>query len=354
MDYFFWMANHDELDREFKNAASTPILNLFSDAIFGNVLQYPGSGSFRRLLEDQKSTVVVALPWLNAPYSLLSRPDLLSGFLPAGCFEFNEFDLLSQIEQTFCVVSFLRACGDMTLVDFLDGVCPTPSPTPNPTTPTNEAQIITATPTSSSGASGSQDFKYGALKTETNFNIVVGIVAALIFFSLLLCCFYHYNKQRKLQKALVQLSGISLDGGSFSESMELSDMSQPSQLRSQSLDMYQSSQLRSQSPHSQHGMDAAAANNNVINGVDPAPIYRAPLSRPIVMDANWDDKWKQEQSSKELSISTSSSSSSSKSFFRSSENDLSVSKMERIWQDNPLAALQKEQADDAMRRLDQD
>ena len=182
-------------------------------------------------------------------FSALNNPALIEGFLPRGCFTFQPQDVLSQIEQTHCVVSFLRLCSDGSLVDFVHGVCPTPQPTSEPTAPTPQVARVTQSPAHipDSQAQQQTSSNYGALQSQRNFNVVVGVVAALIFCCLLLLCFYTYRRQRRLVKALADLTSIYDEQNHVSYSVEPSVVSEQSQSKSTTQVSYTASLERSRS-----------------------------------------------------------------------------------------------------------
>jgi hypothetical protein len=118
-----------------------------------------------------------------------------------------------------CKVSFLRLCGDAagTLVDWRDGVCPTSPPTSEPNEATSLAPTVLATePPSVSNANKAQQAALAAAGLiSRNFNLIIGIVAALVFMLLLLLCFRQWRRQTAINKAIKELSSQSQDDESF-------------------------------------------------------------------------------------------------------------------------------------------
>jgi hypothetical protein len=335
----FWMTNENALDWEYLQVVKRFILPKFPGAEFGNVIKRAGS-------------LVAHVPWLNVPYSVLTNPTIIEGMFDhiknenQGCFHFPGDYLLATDNVIKCKVSFLRLCGDEagTLVDWRNGVCPTSPPTSEPTEATSLAPTVLATePPSVSNANKAQQAALAAAGLiSRNFNLVIGIVAALVFMLLLLLCFRQWRRQTAINKALKELStqddesfiasgGSSMFESSLSPSLEMSQM--PS---------YQSGFQHEISEHSPTTFQDA----NV-----------PPTFASFSQDSfdNWDDHFKVSREVDQSIVppppmgvapidrSMSPSSSMSSSSLRTSANDLSVSKMEAVW--NVEAAMSKPRTD---------
>ena len=116
--------------------------------------------------------------------------------------------MFPQDRAIHCVVSFLQLCSDGSLVDWISGVCPTAVPTSEPITPSTNYPTAIATEAPSVAASNAlaTAARSAANLVSRNFNVVIGVLAALFFCFLLLCCFHQYRRSRLIDNAIKELS----------------------------------------------------------------------------------------------------------------------------------------------------
>jgi len=311
------MTNENALDWEYLQVVKQFILPMFPGAQFGNVIKRAGS-------------LVAHAPWLNVPYSVLTNPTIIEGMLDRikdenqGCFNFPRDYLLASDTVIKCKVSFLRLCGDAagTLVDWRDGVCPTSPPTSEPTEATSLTPTVLATePPSVSNANKAQQAALAAAGLiSRNFNLVIGIVAALVFMLLLLLCFRQWRRQTAINKAIKELSSQSQDDESFiaSTGSSIIESSVIPSLEMSELDSY----------HSRSRHDVSKHNPITSESTDVPPTF-ASFSQDSF--DNWDDHF---AISRDIDLSVDQVSHAdvgSSSLLRASANDLSVSKMDAVW-----------------------
>jgi len=174
VDLQFWLDNRVELAHELRESILAQISPYFQEMQLGETSVVPGS-------------VVAYVPWLNVPGIVNVNPSLLDNFLPSGCFNFPSQYLLSQLEQSQCSVSLNRLCSSGEILDWADS-CPTPAPTEAPYMGQNVNAAFNATQAS-----------------VKDYALIIGLIGAILLFSLFLCCLLQYRRNNRIDKAMKSL-----------------------------------------------------------------------------------------------------------------------------------------------------
>jgi len=324
----FWEANRVNLEQEYTNLVLLTIRPWFAGSRFGRITVTPGS-------------LVVSLEWLNVPQAALTNPGIITGILPNGCFDFPPEYYLAQVDVSFCKVSFLRLCGDGSLVDITHGICPSAAPAAEPTEPiTSSPTAVVTDPPTVAQANAARQFAESAAKTlSRNINVVIGVLAALFFTLLLLCCFHQYRRDKLINQAIKELSlpddDLNISLGSSTElsggsSLELSNLS------------FNESSVPSAfpPPHSPASPLKTPPGEQALFGTDssfenwddhfPAPSLFSSVNVPPSMNVPPSSSDNPHTSSDDA-VSSFSASSSSSAFRASSSNDLTASQMSAVW-----------------------
>jgi len=313
IDIQFWQDNHVELNTELSETVRRTLKPYFSNAQLGELTVNAGS-------------VVASVPWLNVPSNVQVDPSLLDGVLPSNCLSFPRQYLLSQLDQTSCTVSFLRLCGNGALIDWSSS-CPAvvPAPTEDGNGKNHQAKAAAlASSRTSLTEAATHDYA-----------LIIGLVGAIILFSMVFCCLVQQRRQRRVKTALKVLKDTPMEDsfagdqgtGSFASSGSISFGTESE------ISLFES-QIASKEKTTDQSLQQSALLMS-----DPLPnlsFAQRPLVENVIVNDRvvWDDLFR---------VGTEAPALVDDDSFRASDaTDLSASVMEGVWNDTPISNEQLE------------